>query len=249
MNTNITTAVIPARLSSTRLPGKLLLQLNGKSLLERVFDNINQFGLFDHIFVATDSPEIANECNKFKCPVIMTRKDHDSGTSRIAETVRYLKGDIIVNIQGDEPFIKKNQLQTLIDKLRTNKDSLIGTLVFKSFDCEVSKNPNIVKAVSDINSHALYFSRYPVPYIRDDKDKSLYWLHHLGVYAFKREFLEKYSCLEDSYLEKSEKLEQLKFLANGYKILLVEVSEKTIGIDTKEDFENALNIIKTNENQ
>lgn len=238
-----TFAIIPARLESTRLPGKLLRDLCGKPLLQRVFENATSMGIFDRIYVATDSNEIEKRCTEFSCPVIKTSPDHSSGTSRIAEACQSLpEADLIINIQGDEPFIRKEQLSSLINGLANQDECQIGTLVYPSHNFEESLDPNIVKAVKDHQNHALYFSRYSIPYVRDGKKEGV-WLHHLGVYGFKRRFLEAYPHLKDCELERREKLEQLKFLTNGYKILLVETLEKTVGIDTLEDFEKAQEII------
>ncbi len=232
-------AIIPARLESTRLPKKLLLDLCGKPLIQRVVENTLQMQLFDAVYVATDSEIIANVCSSFGCPVIETRKDHLSGTSRLAEAITKIKhGKIIVNVQGDEPFVQKKQLQALIEHLEQSRNAEIATLVYPSDDFEESKNPNIVKAVSDHQNRALYFSRYPIPY-RLDPTQKIKFLHHLGVYAYKRSFLKKYPSLKSCTLESTEKLEQLRFLTNAYKILLVETDQKTIGIDTLEDLEKA----------
>jgi 3-deoxy-manno-octulosonate cytidylyltransferase (CMP-KDO synthetase) len=234
-------AVIPARLESTRLPGKLLLDFSGKPLLQRVVENAQSFHLFDAIYVATDSQKIKAVCDSFGAEVLLTRADHDSGTSRIAEAVRHLEGEIIVNIQGDEPFLKKQQVKKLVEHLEDNPGFSIATLIYPSDDPVSSGDPNIVKVVKDHENRALYFSRYPVPYNRDAK-QNIFWLHHLGIYAFRRSFLQQYPKLKPCAMEKNEKLEQLRFLANGYSILTVETHEKTIGIDTREDYEAALSL-------
>lgn len=236
-------AIIPARLESQRLPRKLLKPLLNKPLIQWVYENTKNFGVFDSIHVATDSKEIEKVCLDFGCKVIITGKDHESGTSRLSEAIKSIEADIIVNIQGDEPFIKTHQINSLITNLISSENSSIATLVVPSKDYEGSCNPNIVKAVKDTDNNALYFSRLAIPYNRENPDNGQ-WFHHMGVYAYKRSFLENYPNLKESYLEKVEKLEQLKFLANGYKILLVETNEKTIGIDTEEDFKQALEIFK-----
>ncbi|MBN2144217.1 MAG: 3-deoxy-manno-octulosonate cytidylyltransferase [Candidatus Aureabacteria bacterium] len=236
-------AVIPARLESTRLPGKLLLDLGGKSLIQRVFENARDFHLFDEIVIATDSQKIKETCEHFGARVLLTRCDHDSGTSRIAEIVGKLNGEIIVNIQGDEPFLKKQQVSQLIEDLEMSPSCEIATLVYPSKDSKASRDPHIVKTVRDHLNRALYFSRYPIPFNRDPK-QNISWLHHLGIYAFRRSFLQKYSDLLPCPLEQNEKLEQLRFLANGYDILLVETHEKTIGIDTQQDYRTAVHYIK-----
>jgi 3-deoxy-manno-octulosonate cytidylyltransferase (CMP-KDO synthetase) len=233
-----TIAIIPARLESTRLPKKLLLDLCGKPLIQRVVENTLQMRLFDAVYVATDSKIIADVCASFACPVIETGP-HSSGTARLAEAITKIKpGKIIVNVQGDEPFLQKKQLQTLIQNLEKNKTAHIATLVTPSSNFEESQNPNIVKAVRDHHNKALYFSRHAIPYPRDPAQKPEY-LHHVGVYAYRYSFLKKYPSLKPCSLESIEQLEQLRFLTNGYSILLVETQQKTIGIDTLEDLENA----------
>ncbi|OVE73690.1 3-deoxy-D-manno-octulosonate cytidylyltransferase [bacterium B13(2017)] len=235
--------IIPARLESSRLSKKLLLEINKKTLIQRVYENSSNLKLFHEIYIATDSKEIEDTCYHFNANVIKTSNHHTSGTSRIAEAIKDISADIIVNIQGDEPFIIKNQIKSLIDSLIKSKFAEIATLYYPCSDYQLSKDPNIVKTVKDLNSYALYFSRNPIPFRRNENQNGT-WLHHLGVYAYKRKFLEQYPFLKDCLLEQMEQLEQLRFLTNGYKILLVETKEPTLGIDTQEDFEKAKQIIE-----
>lgn len=236
METSHTVAIIPARLESTRLPRKLLKPLSGKSLLQRVYENTCRFDLFQAVYIASDSDEVIKAADSFGAKSIRTSKTHTSGTSRLAEAFKAIPhAEIFVNIQGDEPFLKKDQIERLISDFKNNPDAQIATLYFSSMDPAESMDPNIVKVVKNHKQEALYFSRYPIPYIRD-KNPTGPWLHHIGVYAYRRSFLEIYPTLKECELEKKEKLEQLRFLTNGYKILLTETFEKTIGIDTQEDF-------------
>ena len=235
METSHTVAIIPARLESTRLPRKLLKPLRGKPLLQRVYENTCRFDLFQAVYIATDSDEVLHAAASFGAKAIKTSPIHTSGTSRLAEAFKAIpEAEIFVNIQGDEPFLKKDQIERLISDFKNSPRAQIATLYFSSMDQTESFDPNIVKVVKNHQQEALYFSRYPIPYIRD-KNPVGPWLHHIGVYAYRRSFLEIYPDLKECELEKKEKLEQLRFLTNGYKILLTESFEKTIGIDTQED--------------
>ena len=242
MITQKVVAIIPARLESTRLNKKLLLDLKGKPVIQRVYDNINSFGLFSDIYVATDSSEIIEFCDNNHIKHIQTSSAHQSGTSRIAEASKEINADIIVNVQGDEPFISNESLKDLISALNQNTEALIATLIYASNNEKEANDPNIVKVVKDLNNYALYFSRLPIPFNRANPQNSI-WFHHIGVYAYKQEFLSNYHSLKKCSLEETEKLEQLSFLTNGYKIMLVETFEKTLGIDTEDDLKKAIEIL------
>jgi len=244
MITQKVVAIIPARLESTRLNKKLLLDLKGKPVIQRVYDNINSFDLFNDIYIATDNSEIIDFCNKNGIKHLETSSAHQSGTSRIAEASKLIDADIIVNVQGDEPFIIKSQIKDLISALSNNSSPLIATLIYKSSDLKDANDSNIVKVVKDKDDYALYFSRLPIPFNRTNPETGI-WFHHIGVYAYKQEFLNNYTSLTTCALEKTEKLEQLKFLTNGYKIILVETKEKTLGIDTEEDLKKAIKMTNT----
>ena len=244
METSHTVAIIPARLESTRLPRKLLRPLSGKPLLQRVYENTCRFDLFKAVYIATDSDEVIQAAKSFSAKTIKTSPAHTSGTSRLTEAYKSIpEAEIFVNIQGDEPFLKKDQIYRLISDFQKNPQTQIATLYFSSMDPNESSDPNIVKVVKNHKQEALYFSRYPIPYIRD-KAPTGPWLHHIGVYAYRRSFLDIYPTLKECELEKKEKLEQLRFLTNGYKILLTETFEKTIGIDTQEDLLKAEQFIQ-----
>jgi 3-deoxy-manno-octulosonate cytidylyltransferase (CMP-KDO synthetase) len=233
-----TVAVIPARLESVRLPRKPLLDLCGKPLIQRVYENAVSLGIFESVSVATDSDEIFDVCSRFGCPVLRTRSSHRSGTSRVSEAVARISGDWIVNIQGDEPFLAREPVHALVEELRNRPGVSIATLVYPSADRTLAADPNTVKAVADRRGNALYFSRHPIPFFRG-KDAAGSWLLHAGIYAFRRGFLENFDRLETCELERAEKLEQLRFLSNGWKILLVRSGRPSRGIDTPSDLESA----------
>ncbi|NQV17063.1 MAG: 3-deoxy-manno-octulosonate cytidylyltransferase [Armatimonadetes bacterium] len=233
-------AIIPARFASTRFPGKPLAMLGNKSLIQRVYDSATQTDLFDKIIVATDDKRIFDKVEQFGGEVVFTSKHPKSGTDRIAEVCKNLEAEIIINIQGDEPFISKKPLQKLIsafDEPIVQVASLMHKLM------EEIENPNIVKVVCDNNNFALYFSRSPIPFIRTPhpapRNPQPEFFKHIGVYAFRREALFKFIQLPIGKLEQIEKLEQLRLLENGIKIKMVETSYQGIGIDTPEDLKKA----------
>ncbi len=243
-------AIIPARYASTRFPGKPLVDINGKSMIERVYERGKL--IFPNIYVATDDSRIYNHIIDFGGKVVMTSTDHINGTSRICEAITIIESienktfDYIVNIQGDEPFISQEQLNELKNCiLDPNAD--IATLCKKIEDSQELISPNNPKVVMDIYSNALYFSRSVIPYIRDI-DPSL-WLKksnfykHIGLYAFKRKAINLIENIEQTPLERSENLEQLRWLENGLKIKLAITNYKSYSIDTPQDLEN---LIKSN---
>ena len=238
-------AVIPARFASIRFPGKPLAMLGNKPLIQHVYDSAVQTDLFDRIIVATDDKRIFGKVERFGGEVVLTSKHHKSGTDRIAEVCKNLEVEIIVNIQGDEPFISKEPLQKLIsvfDEPTVQVASLMHKLV------EEIENTNIVKVVCDNNNFALYFSRSPIPFYRTSnstlRNLQSEFFKHIGVYAFRREALFRFIQLPMGKLEQIEKLEQLRFLENGIKIKMVETSFQGIGIDTPEDLKKAELILK-----
>ena len=234
-------AVIPARFASFRFPGKPLAMLGNKPLIQQVYDSATQTDLFDKIIVATDDNRIFDKVGQFGGDVVLTSKHHKSGTDRIAEVCTNLEAEIIVNIQGDEPFISKEPLQKLISVF-DEPTVQVASLMHKSM--EEIENPNIVKVVCDNNNFALYFSRSPIPFIRTLQPE---FFKHIGVYAFRREALFKFIQFTMGKLEQIEKLEQLRFLENGIKIKMVETSFQGIGIDTPEDLKKAeLSLQNTN---
>ncbi len=233
-------AMIPARINSTRFPGKLLKTLGGKSIIQRTYEAVRDSRLFDEVYVvsAAGDEDIKYEIENMGGKVIMSQKSHESGTDRIAEAVENIDCDIVVNIQGDEPFIEKQALEKVIS-LFDNKEVKIGSLMMPIFEKEKIQNPNCVKVVTDKLNRALYFSRSAIPYLRDENEDAKYY-QHIGVYAFRKETLLRITSLPQSVLEKTEKLENLRMLENGIDIYLAEVKQVGIAIDTPEDYEKAI---------
>src|SRR5215204_539634 len=232
----IIVAAIPARYAATRFPGKLMQMLGNKTIIRHVYDNTVSTGLFNDVFVVTDSDIIYNEIKDSGGKVIMSKKEHESGSDRIAEAVAEMNVDVIVNVQGDEPFIKKEPLEKLV-RLFNDPDVQVASLMRK-ISKEEAGNPNNVKVVTDGSGYALYFSRSIIPYQRDEKTGAGYFLH-VGVYAYKKEVLMNFTKWPQSSLEKIEKLEQLRYLENGIKIKMAETEYNNIAIDTPEDLERA----------
>ena len=229
-------AVIPARYAATRFPGKLMQMLGNKTIIRHVYDNTLATGLFKDVFIVTDSDIIFKEIKEGGGKAIMSKKEHESGSDRIAEAVAEMNVDIIINVQGDEPFIKKEPLEKLV-QLFDDPDVHVASLMRK-ISKEEAGNPNNVKVVTDNSGHALYFSRSIIPYQRDEKTSTGYFLH-VGVYAYKKDVLMSFTKWPQSSLEKIEKLEQLRYLENGIKIKMAETDYNNIAIDTPEDLEKA----------
>lgn len=239
--------IIPARLNSSRLPNKVLLDLNGKTVVQRVYEQCKKAKNVDEVYVATDSKEVKESCKNFTQNIIMTSSNHESGTDRIAEAVENIDCDIVINVQGDEPFIDPN----LIDKLADcfSSDTKMVSAMHKISTVEELKNPNVVKVTINKNNDALYFSRSIIPHHRDEWEsllnhhttipEPLKFYRHLGIYGYTKEFLLEYSNMEQTYLERLEKLEQLRVLENGYNINMLETEYNSIGIDTIEDYKKA----------
>lgn len=240
-------AVIPARYASTRFPAKLMHDLCGKTVIQRTYEAAIQTQLFDDVFVVTDSEIIYNEIVSQGGKAVMSINEHESGSDRIAEAVANLEVDVVVNVQGDEPFLDVDSLQKLIHVFKedTARQVDLASLYFEIQDQETIDNPNNVKVVVDQQQFALYFSRSVIPYPRSI-DPSLRYFQHIGIYAFRKEALLAFSCLPMKSLEASEKLEQLRYLEYGKRIKMVETNHKSIGIDTPEDLEKARNFMLSN---
>lgn len=237
-------AVIPARYASTRFPAKLMQDLGGKTVIQRTYESATNTGLFDDVFVVTDSILIYDEIINNGGKAIMSVKEHESGSDRIAEAVEKLEVDIVVNVQGDEPFINKEPLVKLLEVFRNDFDKKVdlASLMFQITDSEEIDNPNNVKVVTDQNGFALYFSRSVIPYPRDIT-AGVRYMKHIGIYAFRKEALLDFYRLPMKSLEASEKLEQLRYLEFGKRIKMVETHQGSIGIDTLEDLEKARKLL------
>jgi len=233
-------AVIPARYASTRFPAKLMQDLGGKTVIRRTYESALETGLFDEVFVVTDSELIFDEIVKNGGKAIMSQKEHESGSDRIAEAVQDMEVDIVVNVQGDEPFIDKESLAKIIElyKNDTKKEIDLASLMREITDWEAIQNPNNVKVITDQFGFALYFSRSVIPYPRDT-NAGVRYFQHIGVYAFRKQALMDFYSLPMKSLEASEKLEQLRYLEFGKKIRMIETTHVGIGIDTPEDLEKA----------
>ena len=232
-----TIAVIPARYAATRFPGKLMQTIEEKTIIRRVYENAVATGLFDKVLVVTDSDIILNEIVSVGGAVYKSKQEHQSGSDRIAEAIESMSVDVIVNIQGDEPFILKEPLAGLIKSFE-DRAVQVASLMKKFSAEEDPANPNLVKVVCDNNNNALYFSRSPIPYFRNDSSDVVYY-KHIGVYAYKKESLMSFRSWSASGLEKTEMLEQLRYLEHGVSIRMVETTSTSIGIDTPEDLEYA----------
>lgn len=234
--------IIPARYASTRFPGKPLAMLGGRTVIQRVYEQAT--AILDEAYVATDDERIFQAVEQFGGRAIMTRADHKSGTDRIEEAAEKIgtQADVIINIQGDEPFIQKSQIETLMH-LFDEPSTQIGTLGKRFESIEAAMNPNSPKIVTDKRGFALYFSRSIIPYVRG-KEQSEWlqhfpYLKHLGLYAYRREVLHEVTQLPQSPLEIAESLEQLRWLENGYRIRVGLTDVETVGIDTPEDLQRA----------
>lgn len=237
-------AVIPARYASTRFPAKLLQDLGGKTVILRTYEAALQTNLFDEIFVVTDSELIYNEIVENKGKAIMSLKEHESGSDRIAEAVENMDVDIVINVQGDEPFIDSESLQNVIEVFKndTQKKVDLASLMFEIKDKTEIESPNNVKVITDQNGFALYFSRSVIPFPRAE-NVGVRYMKHIGIYAFRKKALMDFYSLPMLSLEASEKLEQLRYLEYGKRIKMVETTHASIGIDTQEDLEKARTIL------
>jgi len=243
--------VIPTRLNSTRLPNKVLFDLKGKTVVQRVYEQCLKAKNIDEVYIATDSEEVKISCKLFTNNIIMTDKTHKSGTDRIAQAVKYINCDVIINVQGDEPFIEPSLIEKIANSFLDN-DTVIVSALHKIKYVEDLKSSNVVKVTIDKNFNALYFSRSIIPHYRNEWNQlledntipeDLKFYRHLGIYGYTKKFLLEFSNMEQSYLERLEKLEQLRVLENGYKIKMIETDYNSIGIDTQEDYEKALEIL------
>jgi 3-deoxy-manno-octulosonate cytidylyltransferase (CMP-KDO synthetase) len=239
--------VIPARLDSSRLPKKVLLDLKGKTVIQRVYEQCLKVKNIDGVYIATDSTEIEGVCRSFTDHIILTKSSHQSGTDRIGEAVSGIDCDIVVNVQGDEPFIDPNLIEELVHSFDHDQVSMASAMS-KIENIKDLQDPNVVKVVVDTQNNAIYFSRAPIPFPRDHQEiiysneelKKHNFFRHIGIYGYQKDFLAKYIKMDQTNLEKLEKLEQLRVIENGFKIKMIEAASSLIGIDTQEDYEEAL---------
>lgn len=229
--------VIPARYASTRLPGKPLLRDTGKYLIQHTYEAASAAKRASQVIVATDDQRILRAVEEFGGRGVMTSPDCASGTDRIAEAVRAIDCDVVVNVQGDEPMLPASHIDAIIEMFDEDAALEMATLAVPLRDADAAMNPNMVKVVTDATGYALYFSRSPIPFYRDGiEEKSEAFLKHLGIYGYRREFLMKFVSWPQSRLEKAERLEQLRALENGARIRVGIVRQDTISIDTREDY-------------
>ena len=232
--------MIPARYAASRFPAKLMQDLAGKTVILRTYQATVATGLFDEVYVVTDSDMIYNEIVSNGGKAIMSERSHESGSDRIAEAVEKIECDIVVNVQGDEPFTEKESLVKVLDVFRNDSERQIdlASLMVEIHDWDEINNPNTVKVIVDQQSFALYFSRSPIPFPRDRNADSKYFKHK-GIYAFRKDALLEFTQLPMKYLEATEKIECIRYLEYGKKIKMVETSVQGVEIDTPEDLERA----------
>jgi len=228
--------VIPARFGSTRLPGKPLVSLAGKPMIQRVYERAKMARLADRVIVATDDERIVKAVETFGGTARMTRADHRTGTERVAEVAAHEKGDVFVNVQGDEPLLDPLAVDTAINALLEEPAAAISTVATPIKTPADIMDFNVVKTVLDFESNGLYFSRAPIPWVRDTASKiQVRHLKHLGLYVFQRDALLEYPTLPQGELERIEQLEQLRWLENGWKIRVAEVEHDAVSVDVPED--------------
>ena len=242
-------AIIPARYDSVRFPGKSLVDICGKLMIQHVYERTSEVSLFEQVIVATDDRRIEEAVLNFGGAVQMTSRNHKTGTDRLAEVAQNLDADIIVNVQGDEPLIQPAMIEQAIHPLLDNSDVAIGTLKHKIEHPHELFNPNIVKVITDASGRAMYFSRSPIPCIKGmDMHNEGFWkfafYRHIGLYAYRRDFLLTFITLPQTPLEIAEGLEQLRALEHGYAIIVSETYAESIGVDTPEDLEHILRVFQ-----
>ena len=229
-------AVIPARYSSTRFPGKPLAIIAGKPMVQWVYENAMGCDVIEEVVVATDNYEIEDVVKGFGGKVCITAEDHKSGTDRIAEAAEKIDADIIVNLQCDEPLLPPDAIRAAVEPLQNDTSVNMSTLKTKINNPEDISNPNIVKVITDVNGNAVYFSRFGIPYVRDHQIQ-VDFFKHIGLYVYRRDFLYSFTRMPLSQLETAESLEQLRAIENGFTIKVVETSYNPVGVDVPEDVE------------
>ena len=233
-------AVIPARLASMRLPRKMLREIHGRPLALWVYEAVRSSSVLDDVILATDSDEILEACSRYGCNAVMTSNQHRSGTERVHEVSQSVQADVYINVQGDEPMIRREHIAALVEVMK-NPGVPVGTLKTPAAPEDIS-NPNAVKVVTGLDGLALYFSRSTVPFDRDGSKPA--YFKHLGIYAYRKPALDRFVALPESSLERSERLEQLRFLENGIPIYIGETPFDSIGVDTEEDLARVSPILR-----
>lgn len=238
-------AIIPARYGSTRLPGKPLATIGGKPMIQHVYESASKAPGLDRVLVATDDPRVKQAVHRFGGEVIMTSKDHASGTDRLAEVAKKIKSDWVVNVQGDLPFIRPETITRAVRPMRHDRSIPMGTVCTPIYNEQEWRDPNVVKVITDANGFAIYFSRATIPFQRNDltqargragKPRAKIWgYRHIGLYVYRRDFLLKFARLRPTVLEQTESLEQLRALMHGYRIFVADVDERTVEVDTPAD--------------
>lgn len=253
-------AIIPARFGSTRLPGKPLAQIGGRPMIQHVYESAAKAKVLDRVIVATDDRRIEAAVQQFGGEVMMTSPNHASGTDRLAEVARKVKADLLVNVQGDLPFISAQTITQAVQPLRRQSEIPMGTVCTAIYDEAEWRNPNIVKVLADKTGLALFFTRAAIPFRRNDAvdpsgkkvlaraKRRLWGYRHLGLYVYRREFLLKFSRLRPTALEQIESLEQLRALENGYRIYVAQVDERSVEVDTPADLLRAENYLQRRTN-
>jgi 3-deoxy-manno-octulosonate cytidylyltransferase (CMP-KDO synthetase) len=239
--------IIPARYGSKRLPGKPLIPIDGKPLVQRVYECAKKSGFLDRVIVATDSARVSDVAYGFGGEAYLGLRRHRTGTDRAAEVVRNLNCDLVVNIQCDQPYLDPGMIDELITSMFSERNLVMGTLARRITDPKDLKNPNVVKVILDQKGFAIYFSRFPLPYVRDMRQtpyakgftemnlKRAPYYEHIGIYAFSRDFILKFASWKQTPLERYEKLEQLRALENGYKIRVCVTKHKSFTLDAPAD--------------
>jgi 3-deoxy-manno-octulosonate cytidylyltransferase (CMP-KDO synthetase) len=246
--------VIPARYASQRLPGKPLIDLLGKPMVQRVYERAKNAMLLSRVLVATDDQRVVDVVRAFGGEVAMTAIDIRSGSDRVAAVASTAEGDIFVNVQGDEPLIAPGMIDEAVRVVLQDERVEVGTLVKKIGSLSELTNPSIVKVVISAEMDALYFSRSPIPFVRDEPDQAK-WLtrqpffKHIGIYVFRKRFLQQYARLSESPLERAERLEQLRILEHGFRIKVGVTEHDSIPVDTKEDVQRVVALLKRAESR
>ncbi len=235
--------IIPSRYQSTRLPGKALADIAGAPMVEHVYRRATRASLVDVVVIATDDQRIADAVDRFGGTAVMTRPDHPSGTDRLAEVASALRCEIVVNIQGDEPTIAPEAIDAAVRLLIDRRADRMATLRRRIDDAADLTNPSIVKLVVDAAGYALYFTRAAVPFVRPGHPNPVTW-RHLGLYAYRREFLATLAGLSQTPLEQAEGLEQLRALEHGYRIITAETDADAVGVDTQEDLDRVRELMR-----